>query len=95
MPRKRYERKDQSLSSLVSKIKLWPSRTGVLHGIRDIAYRENAMIITTHCGETFVANDSRTSRSCRWLRCRYATKPCKKCGIPAWKLEKYSNTTFH
>ncbi len=94
MKEKRFERKDQPLSSMVGKLKLWPSRTGMLHGVREIVYKDKLMIITTHCGEEFVANDSRHSRSGRWLRNRFATKPCPKCKIPEWKLKKYSITEF-
>ena len=94
MQRKRYERKDQSLYGLVDKIKLWPSRTGILHGIKELTYQEGLLSITTHCGEQFQAYDSRHSRSSRWLRNRFVTKPCPKCKVPEWKLKKYSNTEF-
>lgn len=94
MQYKRYERKDQSLSKLIGKIKLWPSRTGLLHGIKTLENKDGLLIITTHCGEQFVTKDSRSSRSSRWLRNRFVTKPCPKCKVPEWKLEKYSKTEF-
>lgn len=94
MEKKRYVKKDQPLSDLVGKIKLWPSRTGTLHGVHHIVYQNELMHITTHCGEEFVVNDSRHSRSSRWLRNRYAKTACPKCKVPEWKLEKYSNTIF-
>lgn len=94
MEKKRYLYKKQPLSQLVGKVKLWPSRSGVLHGVREVTYRETMLIITTHCGEQFAANDSRNSRSGRRLRNRYAKKACPKCKIPEWKLEKYSSTVF-
>ncbi|MFT3951930.1 MAG: pyrrolysine--tRNA(Pyl) ligase small subunit [Oscillospiraceae bacterium] len=90
----RIERKKQPLSVLVSTIKLWSSRSGFLHGIRQVEQRGDLLLITTHCGETFTVNNSRHSRSDRWLRNRIFVKACEKCKIPAWKLEKYKNTVF-
>ena len=48
-PAKRYYRKRVDLFNLIEKIKLWPSRKGVLHGIRSIERRGDVAIITTHC----------------------------------------------
>ncbi|MEE1229262.1 MAG: pyrrolysine--tRNA(Pyl) ligase small subunit [Lachnospiraceae bacterium] len=90
----RYEKKNQSLFHLIDKIKLWPSRAGIIHGVKDIENRGDSMIITTYCGETFVVWNSRHSRSARWLRNRWIKKPCPKCRVPEWKMEKYSNTVF-
>lgn len=79
---------------MLSKIKLWPSRSGVLHGIREIKRQGNMLEISTHCGETFVVWDSKHSRSARWLRNRWCRKPCSRCRVPEWKLKKYSSTVF-
>ncbi|MGM9571992.1 MAG: pyrrolysine--tRNA(Pyl) ligase small subunit [bacterium] len=95
MEKKRYIYRKQPLSQLISKIKLWPSRSGVLHGIKQIEQEDDMLIITTHCGISFMVNDSRHSRSDRWLRNRYFRKACPKCQIPDWKLEKYSLTVFN
>ncbi len=92
--KKRYMYKNQRLCQMVSKIKLWPSRTGILHGVKTIENTGKTLTITTHCGESFVVWDSKNSRSIRWLQNRWHKKPCKKCRIPQWKLEKYSNTVF-
>lgn len=91
---KRYVNKNQSLYNLIGKIKLWPSRTGVLHGLRVVEKKGDTIHIVTHCGEEFVVWDSRNSRSARWLRNSWCTKPCPKCGVPDWKLKKYSSTVF-
>lgn len=91
---KRYIYKNQSLFSLINKIKLWPSRSGILHGIKSLEHRGNCIRITTHCGEDFIVYDSKNSRSARWLRNRWCTHPCEKCKIPEWKLSKYSATVF-
>jgi pyrrolysyl-tRNA synthetase-like protein len=40
-----------------------------------------------------VAN-SRNSRAARWLRNKWFKGVCATCGIPDWKLEKYSLTQF-
>lgn len=91
---KRYVYKKQHLSSLVDKIKLWPSRSGILHGVKTVSVKGNMMTIETHCGEVFSCWDSKNSRSARWLRNTWCKQPCKKCKIPQWKLDKYSSTVF-
>lgn len=92
---KHYYRKRVELFRLIEKIKLWPSRTGVLHGIRSIDYRGATAVITTHCGRTLLANNSRNSRAARWLRNKRFQGVCRACGIPDWKLAKYNATRFH
>jgi len=92
--KKKYYRKYVELFPLVDKIKLWPSRNGTLHGIRSIVVKGDIAEITTHCGQTFRAKNSKSSRAARWLRNKWGTKPCKACKIPAWKLEKYASTYF-
>lgn len=93
--KKRYYRKNVALFLLIDKIKLWPSRSGTLHGIKSIEESRHTAEITTHCGKTFRVKDSRNSRAARWLRNKWAAEPCKECRIPEWKLEKYSKTMFH
>lgn len=96
-PPKRYYRKRIGLVKLIDKIKLWPSRQGMLHGIKELeklGELGQMARITTHCGKTFVVNDSRNSRSARWLRNKWFGKVCPVCKIPEWKLEKYSATGF-
>ncbi|MCF0144539.1 MAG: hypothetical protein HUJ79_05515 [Firmicutes bacterium] len=92
--KKRYYRKKTELIKLVEKMKLWPSRSGVLHGVKEVENRGDYAIITTHCGQTFIVRDSRNSRAARWLRNKWVTRPCPKCKIPEWKLDKYSKTFF-
>jgi len=91
---KRYYRKRVALFRLIDKIKLWPSRSGTLHGIRTIEKIGDQARITTHCNKTFLANDSRNSRAARWLRNKWFKDVCPVCRIPDWKLEKYSSTQF-
>ena len=50
--------------------------------------------MTTHCGKTFMASNSRNSRAARWLRNKWFNQICAACGIPGWKLEKYASTRF-
>lgn len=94
-PSQRYIRKRVELFRLIEKIKLWPSRTGVLHGIRSIERQGDMAVITTHCGRTFITNNSRNSRAARWLRNKLFSRPCSACSVPAWKLEKYNATRFN
>ncbi|MCG8483977.1 MAG: hypothetical protein MJA31_11755 [Clostridia bacterium] len=91
---KRYYRKNVELFLLIDKIKLWPSRSGRLHGIKEVVRDGDYAIITTHCGKKFRIWNSRNSRAARWLRNKWVSDFCPKCGIPAWKLEKYLNTYF-
>ncbi len=87
-------RKRVELLRLIDKIKLWPSRKGILHGIRSIEKMGDQARITTHCSKTFVVTNSRNSRAARWLRNKWFKQVCGVCKIPAWKLEKYSATRF-
>jgi pyrrolysyl-tRNA synthetase-like protein len=91
---KRYYRKRVELFKLIDKIKLWPSRQGILHGIKTIEMTGNQARITTHCNKTFTVNNSRNSRAARWLRNKWFGKVCPVCQVPDWKLEKYSATRF-
>ena len=92
--KKRYYRKSVELFMLLDTIKLWPSRTGKLHGICEIVKKGDHLIITTHCGKTFQAYNSRSCRAARWLRNKWVVKPCSCCAVPQWKLDKYSKTYF-
>jgi pyrrolysyl-tRNA synthetase-like protein len=93
-PAKRYYRKRVELFRLIDKIKLWPSRKGILHGIKTIQKLGDQAQITTHCNKTFMVNNSRSSRAARWLRNKWITDVCRVCGVPDWKLAKYSSTQF-
>lgn len=91
---KRYYRKRVDFFRLLQKIKLWPSRKGILHGIKSIEEKGDFAEITTHCNHTFIIKNSKTSRAARWLRNKWMADTCKTCRIPSWKLEKYSSTFF-
>lgn len=93
-PKKRYIRKHEDLSSVLNKIKMWPSRTGTLHGIRTISLKGAYVEFTTHCGQKLQLKNSKTSRVSRWLRNKWYIKSCPRCKIPTWKLEKFSSTSF-
>ena len=90
----RYYRKQVPLFRLVEKMKLWPSRRGILHGVRDFEPRGLHAIVVTHCGKRMVVHDSKTSRSARWLRNKWFVEACPQCRIPEWKLQKYAATKF-
>lgn len=92
--KKIYYQKRVNFFALLYKIKLWPSRQGLLHGIKEITFSGKTARITTHCGETFTTYDSRNSRAVRWLRNKWIVNPCPRCSVPAWKLNKYSSTFF-
>lgn len=90
----RYYRKQIPLFRLLEKMKLWPSRQGVLHGIRELDIRGSYAHITTHCNMHMVVHDSKHSRAARWLRNKWFVSACPACRIPDWKLEKYNATHF-
>ena len=90
----RYYRKRVELFRLIDKIRLWPSRQGTLHGIKAMEVLGNVARLTTHCGKTFLASNSRNSRAARWLRNKWFKHPCAACGVPDWKLAKYASTRF-
>ena len=92
--KKRFYRKRARLFNLIDKIKLWPSRKGRLHGIRTIEVTGNTAKLTTHCNKEFIINNSLNSRAGRWLRNKWFVQVCPACGVPEWKLEKYSSTMF-
>ena len=92
--KKRYYRKYPELFPLIEKIKLWPSRTGILHGVKTIRQRGEYLEIETHCGNSFFTRNSRKSRSARWIRNKWAVSSCGRCKVPEWKLTKYTNTFF-
>ena len=91
---KRFYRKRIELFNLIEKIKLWPSRKGILHGIKQVEKIGEQARITTHCNKTFIVNNSRNSRAARWLRNKWFGKVCQVCNVPDWKLEKYADTGF-
>lgn len=91
---KRYYRTRVGLFNLIAKMKLWPSRKGVLHGIKSMEIFGSQARITTHCNKSFVVNNSRTSRAARALRNKWVSRPCSACRVPDWKMEKYSSTRF-
>jgi pyrrolysyl-tRNA synthetase-like protein len=93
-PVKRYFRKRVELFRLIAKIKLWPSRRGILHGIKSMETIGDQARIVTHCNKTFIVVNSRNSRAARWLRNKWYRNACVACRIPEWKLEKYSTTIF-
>ena len=93
-PAKRFYRKRVELFRLIDKIKLWPSRKGILHGIKTIEKIGDQARITTHCNKTFMITDSRNSRAARWLRNKWFQSVCPVCRVPEWKLGKYSSTQF-
>jgi pyrrolysyl-tRNA synthetase-like protein len=93
--KKRYYRKKVNFFLLLKKIKLWPSRTGTLHGIQHFKESGDYAELTTHCNLVFTVRNSRNSRAARWLRNNWYSSPCKQCRVPGWKIEKYSSTAFN
>ena len=93
-PARTFYRKRIALFALLEKIKIWPSRKGVLHGIKTIVSTGTHARITTHCGKSFTVTNSKNSRAARWLRNKWYMGTCATCAVPEWKLEKYAVTFF-
>ena len=91
---KRYLRKRQNLLAMVTKIKLWPSRKGYLHGVKDVKRIPGGFEVLTHCGLVFEARNSSNSRAARWLRAKQYAAPCPNCAVPSWKMDKFGATVF-
>ena len=83
----RYYRKRVELFRLIDKIKLWPSRQGALHGIKTIELLGDVARLTTHCGKTFLASNSRNSRAARWLRNKWFKQAARPAGFPIGSLK--------
>ncbi len=92
--KKRFYRKRIKLFTVINKIKLWPSRTGKLHGIRTIEVHGETARLVTHCNKEFIVINSMYSRAGRWLRNKWYNSTCSECRIPDWKIEKYASTRF-
>lgn len=91
---KRYYRKHVDFFNLIEKIKLWPSKNGILHGIKTLKIKGDYAEVITYCGEKFIIKNSKNSRAARWLRNKWYRGTCNKCKIPEWKIKKYSTTCF-
>ena len=79
---------------IVAKIKLWPSKNGVLHGVRSVKIQGNVIEVRTHCGQSARVRNSKTGRLARHLRNKTYEKPCPACRIPVWKVERFADTEF-
>ncbi len=87
-------RRRENLYKLIKQIKLWPARSGRLHGIKELEKQGNLIEIELYCGEKFQVKNSKNSRAARWLRNKMMVEACPGCKVPEWKLEKYANTSF-
>lgn len=92
--KKRYVRKHEHLLNIIEKIKLWPSRLGILHGVKQIVLKGAYLEITTHCNHVILVKNSRKGRAARWLRNKWYAHSCPNCKVPEWKLRKFSATSF-
>lgn len=92
--KKRFFRKRDDPYLVIEKIKLWPSRKGILHGVRSIQRMGNMMTVITHCNKKADLKCSRNGRLARWLRNKWYAEACPDCQVPSWKLQKYSQTKF-
>ncbi|MCL5980961.1 MAG: pyrrolysine--tRNA(Pyl) ligase small subunit [Firmicutes bacterium] len=90
----RFIRKHKPIAGVLEKIKLWPARSGTLHGIKSITKEGNLLVIETHCHELLRVRESKNSRAARWLRNKWVGKICPACRIPDWKINKFARTFF-
>lgn len=93
-PVKRTVRRHAEPYRVVDKIKLWPSKTGVLHGVRSVRLKGGMIEVHTHCGQSARVRNSRNGRLARYLRNKCFERVCPQCRIPAWKIAKFEETSF-
>jgi pyrrolysyl-tRNA synthetase-like protein len=91
---KKFFRKRGDPFLTIARIKLWPSRKGILHGLRTVKREGNIMIVMTHCNQEARVKCSKNGRLARWLRNKWYAEACPVCRVPEWKIEKYSKTSF-
>ncbi len=89
-----FYRKQVPIFRLIEKIKLWPSRQGILHGVKSLEAGATLGVLVTHCGKRMEVRNSKNSRAARWLRNRWYVRTCETCAIPEWKMKKYAETVF-
>ena len=77
--KEKYYRKQADFFILVEKIKLWPSKSGVIHGIKEFDVKGQFAQITTHCNVSFTIRHSKRSRAARWLRNKWFHGVCPAC----------------
>ncbi len=82
------------LDALVATNGVWLSRSGLLHGVKDIEVVRKNIHIVTDCGETFTVRNSRSSRSARALRYNKYRKVCKRCKLSDERIERFVKKTF-
>ncbi len=82
------------LDALVATNGVWLSRSGLLHGVKDIEVVRKNIHIVTDCGETFTVRNSRSSRSARALRNNKYRKVCKRCKLSDERIERFVKKTF-
>ena len=87
-------RKRADPCATLARIKLWPSRRGILHGLRSVSRQGNRMVVKTHCNQKAIVKGSKNGRVARWLRNKWYARPCPQCRVPQWKLDKYAATAF-
>lgn len=86
--------RNRRLFALVDKVKLWPSRSGCLHGIRSLRLEGDHIVLETHCGATLRVRNSKHGRGKRQIKHGYYKRVCKRCRIPDWKIEKFEDSTL-
>ena len=91
-PAQRVVRRHLTPYEVIDTVKLWPSKAGLLHGVRTVRLRGALVELQTHCGQTIRVRNSRHGRVARHLRNKVYVQPCSVCRIPGWKLEKYGRT---
>jgi pyrrolysyl-tRNA synthetase len=69
------------LNALISATGLWMSRAGMLHKIRRNEVSKKKILIEMECGDQFVVNNSRNSRTARAFRHPKYRKTCKRCRV--------------
>lgn len=82
--------KKRSVSSFVSEIGFFVSRSGRLHKVSSILEHGDFLRLSMRCGQCIFVRDSRQSRATRWLKNGWMRKPCRGCKIKSGDLSKFT-----
>jgi len=83
-----------TLETLVRLNTVWLSRKDILHGVKKYEVFGNKIYITTDCGHTIIARNSRRSASARGLRNSKYRKACPYCNLSKERIQKFVSKKF-
>src|SRR5665648_848899 len=68
LKKQRYLRRQKDPFTIVQQIKLWPSKNGILHGVRSVKLKSGRIVCKRHSCRTLDQSKSKNIRFARHLR---------------------------